>query len=69
MPSLMEGAIPKLKNDSKVTPNFGSDGRYDFQDRFLYVTEDFSGDERRHNDPQVGNAAEEEMIESEGDVF
>ena len=70
MPNLMEGAIPNLKNDNEeVTPNFGSDGRYDFQDRFLHVTEDFSGDKRRRNDPQVGNAAEEEMIEPEGDIF
>jgi hypothetical protein len=41
----MEGAIPNLKNDiEEVTPNFGSGGRYDFQDQFLHVTEDFSGD-------------------------
>jgi hypothetical protein len=66
----MEGAIPNLKNViEEVASNFGSGGRYDFQDQFLHVTEDFSGDEGRRNDPQVGNAAEEEMIESEGDIF
>lgn len=65
----MQGAIPNLKNDNEVTPNFASDERYDFQDRLVHVTEDFSGDERRRNDPQVGNAAEEEMMESEGDIF
>jgi hypothetical protein len=36
---------------------------------FLHVRGDLSVNERRCNDPQVGNAAEEEMMESEGDIF
>jgi hypothetical protein len=44
-----------------------SEGRYELQKRLV---QDFSVDERRHNDPQVGNAVEEEMMgELEGDVF
>jgi hypothetical protein len=44
-------------------------GRISRQTEDMDVTEDFAMDERRRNNPQVGNGAEGEMMESEGVIF